>query len=175
MTPSPGWDCTWPRVGVRLDLPGDLTEARWFGTGPDESYPDTRRAARVGRFSAPIDDLVVNYSRPQESGHRAGLRELAVADGDGVRLRVGTDANAAGHRPGFTLRRHTPQQRRAGPAPVRAAGQRARLPVPGRRGARRRLAGVRGRRAARSTRSGRARGRSGLASRRHEGRRDRLA
>ena len=38
------------------------------------------------------------------------LRELAVADGDGVRLRVRTDANAAGHRPGFTLRRHTPQQ-----------------------------------------------------------------
>jgi beta-galactosidase len=110
VTPSPGWDCTWPRVGVRLDLPGNLDEASWFGTGPEESYPDTRRAAQVGRFSAPIDDLVANYSRPQESGHRAELRELAVADGDGVRLRVRTDADAAGHRPGFTLRRHTPQQ-----------------------------------------------------------------
>ncbi|HZA72731.1 MAG TPA: glycoside hydrolase family 2 TIM barrel-domain containing protein [Propionibacteriaceae bacterium] len=110
VTPSPGWDCTWPRVGIRLDLPGSLTEASWFGTGPDESYPDTRQAARVGRFRAPIDDLVANYSRPQESGHRAELRELAVADGDGVRLRVRTAPNAAGHRPGFTLRRHTPQQ-----------------------------------------------------------------
>ena len=110
VTPSPGWDCTWPRVGVRLDLPGSLTEASWFGTGPAESYPDTRRAARVGRFRSPIDDLVVDYSRPQESGHRAELRELAVADGDGVRLRVRTEADASGHRPGFTLRRHTPQQ-----------------------------------------------------------------
>ncbi len=109
-TPSPGWDCTWPRVGVRLDLPGSLTEASWFGTGPGESYPDTRRAARVGRFRAPIDDLVVNYSRPQESGHRAELRELAVADDDGVRLRVRTGADATGHRPGFTIRRHTQQQ-----------------------------------------------------------------
>jgi beta-galactosidase len=110
VTPSPGWDCTWPRVGVRLDLPGHLTEASWFGTGPNESYPDTQRAAQVGRFSAPIDDLVANYSRPQESGHRGELRELAVGDGDGVRLRVRTAPNAAGHRPGFTLRRHTPQQ-----------------------------------------------------------------
>jgi beta-galactosidase len=110
VTPSPAWDCTWPRVGVRLDLPGNLTEASWFGTGPDESYPDTRQAARVGRFSAAIDDLVTRYSRPQESGHRAELRELAVADAEGVRLRVRTAANAAGHRPGFTLRRHTPQQ-----------------------------------------------------------------
>ena len=110
VTPSPGWDCTWPRVGVRLDLPGRLTEASWFGSGPDESYPDTRQAAQVGRFSAAIDDLVARYSRPQESGHRAELRELEIGDGDGVRLRVRTAANAAGHRPGFTLRRHTPQQ-----------------------------------------------------------------
>jgi beta-galactosidase len=110
VTPSPGWDCTWPRVGVRLDLPAGLTRASWFGTGPAESYPDTHRAAHVGRFDAAIDDLVVPYSRPQESGHRAGLRSLAVADGDGVRLRVRTEADGAGHRPGFTLRRHTPQQ-----------------------------------------------------------------
>jgi beta-galactosidase len=117
VTPSPGWDCTWPRVGVRLDLPGSLTRASWFGTGPAESYPDTRRAARVGRFDAAIDDLVVDYSRPQESGHRADLRELAVADGDGVRLRVRTGVDTAGHRPGFTLRRHTQQQVAAAPHP----------------------------------------------------------
>ena len=43
VVPSPGWDCTWPRVGVRLDLPGDAERASWFGTGPAESYPDTRR------------------------------------------------------------------------------------------------------------------------------------
>ncbi len=109
-TPSPGWDCTWPRLGIRLDLPGSLTTADWFGTGPAESYPDTRRAAYVGRFSARIDELVVDYSRPQESGHRGELRDLIVGDDHGARLRVTTEADAAGHRPGFTLRRHTPQQ-----------------------------------------------------------------
>jgi beta-galactosidase len=111
LTPSTGWDCTWPRAGVRLDLPGGLTSAQWFGTGPLESYPDTKRAARVGVFSAAIDDLAVNYSRPQETGHRGELRWLEIADNDGVRLRLETTANPAGHRPGFTLSRYLPQQR----------------------------------------------------------------
>ena len=79
LQPDPGWDCTWPRVGVRLDLPAELDRAEWFGTGPDESYPDTHDAAYVGRFTAELAGLDVRYSRPQETGHRAALRELVVA------------------------------------------------------------------------------------------------
>ena len=111
VTPSSRWDCTWPRVGVRFDLPAELQTARWFGTGPLESYPDTERAARVGKFEAMIDDLDVNYSRPQETGHRSRLRTLEIADADQVRLSMATVATATGHRPGFTLSRYTPQQR----------------------------------------------------------------
>jgi beta-galactosidase len=110
LVPSPDWDCTWPRVGVRLDLPATLRGARWFGTGPAESYPDSPRAAYVGRFSAPLDELNVRYSRPQETGHRAQLRALDVVDDEGVRLRVRTLPGPGGHRPGFTLAPHTPQQ-----------------------------------------------------------------
>ncbi len=110
VVPSDNWDCTWPRVGIRLDLPSDLVGASWFGTGPAESYPDSRRAARVGRFAADIDDLNVPYSRPQETGHRAELRALEVVDASAVRLRLRTIPQQEGHRPGFTLTRHTPQQ-----------------------------------------------------------------
>ncbi|HWI01577.1 MAG TPA: glycoside hydrolase family 2 TIM barrel-domain containing protein, partial [Propionibacteriaceae bacterium] len=110
VVPSDDWDCTWPRIGIRLDLPPDLAHARWFGTGPAESYPDSARAARVGRFSASIDELNVRYSRPQETGHRAELRTLEISDGSAVRLHLATLADSAGHRPGFTLSRHTPQE-----------------------------------------------------------------
>jgi beta-galactosidase len=103
-------DCTWPRVGVRLDLPVGLDRAEWFGTGPAESYPDTHDAAYVGRFAADLDGLDVRYSRPQETGHRADLRELAVHDADGARLLVRTHPAADGHRPGFTLTPWSPQQ-----------------------------------------------------------------
>ena len=108
--PSPDWDCTWPRVGVRFDLPAALREARWFGTGLNESYPDSRRAARVGWFAADLDELNVRYSRPQETGHRAQLRTLDVCDDEGVRLRLRTLPGPGGHRPGFTLTAHTPQE-----------------------------------------------------------------
>jgi beta-galactosidase len=110
IAPSPGWDCTWPRVGVRFDLPQELRQASWFGTGPNESYPDTRLAARVGRFAAEVDQLNVGYSRPQETGHLSELRSMAISDGTTQRLRVTTWPNREGHRPGFTLSAYTPQQ-----------------------------------------------------------------
>jgi beta-galactosidase len=110
VVPSRGWDCTWPRVGVRFDLPRELRHASWFGTGPNESYPDTRQAARVGRFAADIDELNVAYSRPQETGHRRELRQLMISDGKAPRLSVTTRPNAEQHRPGFTLSAYTPQQ-----------------------------------------------------------------
>ena len=117
INPSPEWDCTWPRVGVRLDLPTDVDRAAWFGTGPLESYPDTQHAARVGRFAASIDELNVVYSRPQETGHRAAVRELELSDGAGPKLRLRSLAGPGGHRPGFTLTRHTPQELDRAPHP----------------------------------------------------------
>jgi beta-galactosidase len=110
VAPSAGWDCTWPRVGVRFDLPPELRNASWCGTGPNESYPDTRQAARVGRFRADIDELNVRYSRPQETGHRSELRELVLFDAVAPRLSVTTWPNEQHHRPGFTLAAYTPQQ-----------------------------------------------------------------
>ena len=110
LVPTPEWAVTWPRVGVRFVLPVDMTTASWFGTGPNESYPDSMRAALVGRFESAIDDLSVEYSRPQETGHRSEMRELVVGDRHGDRLRVTSVADAHGHRPGFTLTRHTPHE-----------------------------------------------------------------
>ncbi|MFV0458567.1 MAG: glycoside hydrolase family 2 TIM barrel-domain containing protein [Actinomycetales bacterium] len=109
--PSPGWDCTWPRLGVRLDLPRDLERVSWFGTGPRESYPDSRRSALVGHYSAAVDDLVVGYGRPQESGHRSDLRSLELYQDCGAPwLRLDVVRDSGGRLPGFTLRRHTAQQ-----------------------------------------------------------------
>lgn len=110
LVPTVGWDCTWPRVGVRLDLPAELDRADWFGTGLQEAYPDTANASRVGHFSADVDELTENYSRPQETGHRPGLRSLQVSAAGSERFRLRTLAAVDGHRPGFTLSRHTPQE-----------------------------------------------------------------
>ena len=89
-----------PRCGGRAGSARDLT---------------SRTRTRAGRrgsatFAASLDELNVRYSRPQETGHRAELRTLEVSDDAGVRLRLRTIPDPAGHRPGFTLTAHTPQE-----------------------------------------------------------------
>jgi beta-galactosidase len=120
--PSAGWDIVWPRLGIRFALPLGLEDATWFGTGPFESYPDSANAARVGRFASPIDDLTVNYARPQETGHRPGLRQLELT-GSAGRLTLEAIPDHRGRRPGFTVTRHTAEE-------VSAAEHPFELPTP---------------------------------------------
>ncbi|MEU4612418.1 glycoside hydrolase family 2 TIM barrel-domain containing protein [Streptomyces umbrinus] len=111
--PSRGWQTVWPRIGVRFELPdgaAPVDGAQWFGLGPLETYPDSLRAARTGLFSATIQDLSVDYARPQETGHRSELRRLALTSGSTEVLRIEALPDTRGRRPGFTLSRHTPQQ-----------------------------------------------------------------
>lgn len=100
--PTSGWPGTWPRIGLHFELPTGLGRVAWFGTGPEENYADSSAAAFVGRFEADVAELVVDYAVPQESGHRAGLRELDIP---GLGLGV-TACPVAGELPGFTLREH---------------------------------------------------------------------
>ncbi|MET1053433.1 MAG: glycoside hydrolase family 2 TIM barrel-domain containing protein [Mycetocola sp.] len=110
LVPVGKWGIVWPRVGVRFDLPADVDEVDWFGLGPRESYPDSIRSAVVGRHRSMIDDLVVPYARPQESGHRSALRSLRLGAGGEPWLRIDTVPDSRARRPGFSLARHTAQQ-----------------------------------------------------------------
>ncbi|MFD5731807.1 glycoside hydrolase family 2 TIM barrel-domain containing protein [Streptomyces sioyaensis] len=86
--PEGDWPVPLPRLGVRMLVCGSLGRAEWFGGGPGEGYPDTRAAARVGRWSMPVEELQTPYVRPQENGARPGVRwaELTRADGSGLRI-----------------------------------------------------------------------------------------
>lgn len=118
LDPSAGWPTIWPRIGVRFDFEGNasLEAVEWFGHGPLESYPDSMAAARVGRYTATIAELSVDYGRPQETGHRSGVRQLNFG---GMVWTLLPDSR--GRRPGFVLTNHTPQQ-------IAAAAHRHELP-----------------------------------------------
>ncbi len=105
--PSEGWTVTWPRAGVHFELPLGCETASWFGTGPEENYPDSQAAAIVSGFSSPIDDLGVRYAVPQETGHRGDLRKLRLQGSDLPDVVVTTEL-VNGRRPGFSVTRHTP-------------------------------------------------------------------
>ena len=57
-----------PRFGVRMFLDKKLTDARYFGMGPQESYRDKHQAASHGLYWANVGDLHEDYIRPQENG-----------------------------------------------------------------------------------------------------------
>ncbi|HEU5355433.1 MAG TPA: glycoside hydrolase family 2 TIM barrel-domain containing protein [Actinocrinis sp.] len=68
------------RLGLRWQVPDTWSEVAWFGAGPGEAYPDSRRAARIGRFRATVDELQTPYVRPQENGNRADVRWAELTD-----------------------------------------------------------------------------------------------
>lgn len=69
-----------PRVGMRWRLNGDLTAVEWYGRGPQESYPDKKLAARIGRYASSVFEQHEPYVRPQENGAHADTLRVALSD-----------------------------------------------------------------------------------------------
>jgi beta-galactosidase len=88
------------RLGLRWLLPADFSDVVWFGAGPGEAYPDSRHAARIGRFHATVDELQTPYVRPQENGNRADVRwaELRGPADAGLRIEGDPVFNLAARR-----------------------------------------------------------------------------
>lgn len=88
------------RIGLHWLLPADWSRVSWFGAGPGEAYPDSRQAARVGRFESTVERLQTPYVHPQENGNRAEVRwaELTDATGSGVRVEGDPVFNLAARR-----------------------------------------------------------------------------
>ncbi len=79
------------RVGVVLETGPGFEQAAWTGRGPHESYPDRKRGARLGHWTAAVTDLATPYIRPQENGGRADVRRLELRHADGRLLRLDAD------------------------------------------------------------------------------------
>lgn len=104
-TPRGNLPPTLPRIGLQLSLPRSLDQVRWYGTGPGESYPDSRQAVRVGLFSSSVEGLETPYVFPQENGKRSDARWIACTDLRGLGL-------MAVGRPlvDFSAHRNTPEE-----------------------------------------------------------------
>lgn len=76
-----------PEFGLLLTADADLHKLRWYGEGPEESYVDRRRGARLGVYSADVADQLTRYVRPQEAGSHTGVRWAEVTGDDGAGLR----------------------------------------------------------------------------------------
>lgn len=74
-----------PRFGLRLFLPNELEQVRYYGLGPVENYPDKRNAAYHGIFADTVTGLQEDYIRPQENGAH-GDCDYVTLESDTLRL-----------------------------------------------------------------------------------------
>ncbi|GLY36871.1 beta-galactosidase [Amycolatopsis sp. NBRC 101858] len=102
VTPDGPVPDTLPRLGLAMAVPGAFGSAEWFGGGPGEAYPDSRQAARIGRFSSSVDGLQTPYVFPQENGNRIDARWASFTTPSGAGLRIEGDPTFD-----FTARRWT--------------------------------------------------------------------
>ncbi len=77
-----------PRIGSTFTVPADWSRLRFFGPGPDETYPDRRSAAIVSTWKTTVDDQYHPYVVPQEHGCHVDARwfELTNSAGNGIRV-----------------------------------------------------------------------------------------
>ncbi len=90
-----------PRVGIVFNLPGEFEQLKWYGLGPDESYPDRFRAQTARRWSSTVDMQYHPYVVPQEHGAHEQTRWFSLKNdkGDGVTFQLPQGAS-------FSARHH---------------------------------------------------------------------
>ena len=59
-----------PRIGVRFRIPHVMNRVEYFGRGPVENYVDRNAGSMVGRYKTSVEEMYVNYVRPQGKGNR---------------------------------------------------------------------------------------------------------
>lgn len=72
---------TIPRIGLVMEMPSQFQKVTWFGRGTGESYCDSKLSQPIGRYSASVDELWVDYEVPQESANRTDTRWVSLSDG----------------------------------------------------------------------------------------------
>ena len=73
-----------PRLGVTMELEGDMDNLKWYGRGPHENYPDKKLAAHIGLYSGKVADQHEEYVRPQENGAKCDVSWAMLHDSRGL-------------------------------------------------------------------------------------------
>lgn len=77
-----------PCFGISWKLPREFEEITWYGLGPEETYSDRRKGARLGVYRTTPKESLAGYVIPQECGNHVGTRWLEVQNRQGVGIRI---------------------------------------------------------------------------------------
>jgi len=74
------------RFGMQMTMPPGFEQFTWYGNGPQSTYWDRKKGARVGLYTGTVDQQFVDYSEPQENGNKTDVRWVALTNKKGVGL-----------------------------------------------------------------------------------------
>ncbi|MBQ2677134.1 MAG: DUF4981 domain-containing protein [Clostridia bacterium] len=80
-----------PRFGFKMAFDKTFDTAEYFGYGPNESYIDKHYSSYIGRFKASVDNMMVDYIKPQENGNHYNTLWGSIYNADRVGLIFSSD------------------------------------------------------------------------------------
>lgn len=93
-----------PEYGVMFKLDADLDRVEWYGNGPEETYSDRKKGAKLGIYRNQVSDNMARYLMPQECGNKTEVRYARVTD------RLGRGMLFAGDKMNFSALPYTPHE-----------------------------------------------------------------
>lgn len=93
-----------PEFGMLFKIDADYNNLEWYGNGPEETYADRQRGAKLGLYRNKVADNMARYMVPQECGNKTEVRYAKVTDDRGRGLLF------AGDRMYFSALPYTPHE-----------------------------------------------------------------
>ena len=69
-----------PEFGMLFRFDADYDIVEWYGNGPEETYSDRKKGAKLGVYRNKVVDNMAGYLVPQECGNKTDVRYLKVVD-----------------------------------------------------------------------------------------------
>ena len=77
-----------PRFGMRMAMPVEFDNLKFFGRGPHENYCDRNRGAFIGLYNDKVENQYEPYVRPQENGYKTDTRWFELRNDNGWGLKI---------------------------------------------------------------------------------------
>ena len=72
-----------PRFGLNVHLDKSLDNVEYYGLGDKENLPDFDPQSTIGIYSAKLEELNVDYIKPQDNGNHGKTRYVSFVDENG--------------------------------------------------------------------------------------------
>ena len=77
-----------PRFGLNVHLDKTLDNVKYYGLGDFENLPDFDAHSTVGIYSAKVEELNVDYIKPQDNGNHGKTRYVSFTDEEGKGISI---------------------------------------------------------------------------------------